>query len=29
VAQVSSLDSTRQAYADYLEQRQKQRPLLG
>jgi 3D-(3,5/4)-trihydroxycyclohexane-1,2-dione acylhydrolase (decyclizing) len=29
VAQVSSLDSTRQAYADYVEQRQKQRPLLG
>jgi 3D-(3,5/4)-trihydroxycyclohexane-1,2-dione acylhydrolase (decyclizing) len=29
VAQVSRLDSTRQAYADYVEQRQKQRPLLG
>jgi len=29
VAQVSSLNSTRQAYADYLEQRKKQRPLLG
>jgi 3D-(3,5/4)-trihydroxycyclohexane-1,2-dione acylhydrolase (decyclizing) len=29
VAQASELDSTTQAYADYLEQRKKQRPLLG
>jgi len=29
VAQASELDSTKQAYADYLEQRKKQRPLLG
>ncbi|WP_022901048.1 3D-(3,5/4)-trihydroxycyclohexane-1,2-dione acylhydrolase (decyclizing) [Humibacter albus] len=29
VAQVSELESTRQAYDDYLEQRTKQRPLLG
>ncbi|HTJ66836.1 MAG TPA: 3D-(3,5/4)-trihydroxycyclohexane-1,2-dione acylhydrolase (decyclizing) [Actinospica sp.] len=29
IAQVSELDSTRQAYAQYVEQRQKQRPLLG
>jgi 3D-(3,5/4)-trihydroxycyclohexane-1,2-dione acylhydrolase (decyclizing) len=29
VAQVSELDSTEQAYAEYLEQRKKQRPLLG
>ncbi|WP_199730271.1 3D-(3,5/4)-trihydroxycyclohexane-1,2-dione acylhydrolase (decyclizing) [Amycolatopsis panacis] len=28
VAQVSELDSTKRAYADYLEQRKKQRPLL-
>jgi 3D-(3,5/4)-trihydroxycyclohexane-1,2-dione acylhydrolase (decyclizing) len=29
VAQVSELDSTRQAHSDYLEQQKKQRPLLG
>lgn len=29
VAQASELDSTKQAYADYLEQQKKQRPLLG
>jgi 3D-(3,5/4)-trihydroxycyclohexane-1,2-dione acylhydrolase (decyclizing) len=29
VAQVSELDSTKQAYAAYLEQRKRQRPLLG
>ena len=29
VAQVSELDSTKQAHADYLEQQKKQRPLLG
>jgi 3D-(3,5/4)-trihydroxycyclohexane-1,2-dione acylhydrolase (decyclizing) len=29
VAEVSELDSTRQAYAEYVEQRKKQRPLLG
>jgi 3D-(3,5/4)-trihydroxycyclohexane-1,2-dione acylhydrolase (decyclizing) len=29
VAQVSELDSTRQAYAEYTDQRQRQRPLLG
>jgi 3D-(3,5/4)-trihydroxycyclohexane-1,2-dione acylhydrolase (decyclizing) len=29
VAQVSELESTKQAYAEYVEQRKKQRPLLG
>ena len=29
VAQVSELESTRQAYAEYVEQRKRQRPLLG
>jgi 3D-(3,5/4)-trihydroxycyclohexane-1,2-dione acylhydrolase (decyclizing) len=29
VAQASELDSTKQAYVDYLEQQKKQRPLLG